>query len=527
MAVRAGAALTRVVLALLAVLVAATVLAPAATAHPLGNFTVNSYSGLRVQPHAVAVRVVVDSAEIPTIQQFPDADRPGGVTPQEAAAYAQRACARLLPGLELTVGGSRQPLTVRSSDLRLPPGQAGLRTMRLTCEVRTARPLTTTGQELEYVDQNSLERTGWREITATGVGVDLVDSDVATRSVSGELTDYPADLLSSPLDQRSASMRVLPGTGTPADRSGAGASAAGSGAARVDRLTAAFTNLVASRDLGWGFAAIALLLSIGLGALHAFAPGHGKTLMAAYLLGRRSSLRQVAIIGLTVTATHTAGVLVLGILFSALALASPARIYTWLGLASGLLLVGIGVTLLRQALRRGSTATVTQRAAVLVGAASGGHDHHHHHADDHTHDHPHGDDHAHDHGHAHSHGWGGTHTHPPPATGARSLVAVGFAGGMVPSPSALVVLLGGIALGRAWFGVLLVLAYGVGMALALIGTGLALAHARDRVQRWAERRQASDRNSLLLRAVRVLPAMAAALVIVVGVGLVLRTLGTW
>ncbi len=104
------------------------------------------------------------------------------------------------------------------------------------------------------------------------------------------------------------------------------------------------------------------------------------------------------------------------------------------------------------------------------------------------------------------------------------MIAVGFAGGMVPSPSALVVLIGGIALGRAWFGVLLVLGYGIGMALALIGTGLVLAHARDFVERWAVGQ--CDRgvaSSLLLRTARALPILAAALVIVVGAGLVLRS----
>lgn len=103
------------------------------------------------------------------------------------------------------------------------------------------------------------------------------------------------------------------------------------------------------------------------------------------------------------------------------------------------------------------------------------------------------------------------------------MIAVGFAGGMVPSPSALIVLIGGIALGRAWFGVLLVLGYGIGMALALIGTGLALAHARDFVERWAVGQRNRGGSSLLLRGARALPLFAAALVIVVGVGLVFRS----
>jgi ABC-type nickel/cobalt efflux system permease component RcnA len=114
------------------------------------------------------------------------------------------------------------------------------------------------------------------------------------------------------------------------------------------------------------------------------------------------------------------------------------------------------------------------------------------------------------------------HSHPV-ATNARSLLAVGFAGGMVPSPSALVVLLGGIALGRAWFSVLLVIAYGVGMALALVGTGLGLVYARDRIERWASARErAGGRTPLVLSLGRALPALTAGVVIVVGFGLAVQ-----
>ncbi len=519
------AAVARPLLLLPLVLFTMTALAPSASAHPLGNFTVNSFSGLRVEPQAVNVDLVVDSAEIPTVQQFPQADSPGGVTAEQAADYAARECNALRPGLRLTLDGTREELTVRSSDLQFLPGQAGLSIMRLSCELRTIGTVDTVGKDLEYVDENSLDRLGWREITATGDGVALVDSDAAARSISGRLTEYPQDLLTSPLDQRSASMRVAPGDGTVSGAATPSAPAAGG--TPVDGLTTAFTGLVASQDLGVGFALLALLISVGLGALHAFAPGHGKTLMAAYMLGQqRSSLRQVAVIGLTVTITHTAGVLVLGVLLSAVAITAPALIYGWLGLASGLLVLAIGVALLRQARRRRADATAAVRVRDLVGVATG-HDHDHGHDQDHDHDHGHDQDHDHGHDHGtgqtHSHGWAGTHTHPPPATSARGLIAVGFAGGMVPSPSALVVLIAGIALGRAWFGVLLVLAYGVGMALALTGTGVALAHARDRIERWSNRRREINQDSWTLRALRALPIATAALVMLVGIGIAVRS----
>jgi len=244
----------------------------------------------------------------------------------------------------------------------------------------------------------------------------------------------------------------------------------------VDKATAAFTGLVGERSRSPGFAVVALLLALALGALHALAPGHGKTVMAAYLVGLRGTLRQAVTIGATVTLTHTAGVLVLGVVLSTSRAVASERVYPWLGLGSGLLLAAVGLGL-------------------LVRARGG-----HHHPHPHPHDHPH---------HHHDHGAAGR------PLGRRGLVALGLAGGMVPSPSAVVVLLGGIALGRAWFGVALVLAYGLGMAATLTGVGLLLAHLRNRM----DRRLDLPAASLLARLGRVLPAVTASVIVLVGVAL--------
>ena len=247
----------------------------------------------------------------------------------------------------------------------------------------------------------------------------------------------------------------------------------------VDGPTRAFTSLVASHHLSVGFGAIALALAIVLGAIHALAPGHGKTVMAAYLVGQRGSMRQAGLIGLTVTATHTAGVLALGLLLSASSLVAPERLYPWLGLASGALLACIGVGLLRRALQA--------RA----------HRHHHHHHHDH---------HGHDHGVADD--------LPPVRT--RALVAMGFAGGLVPSPSALVVLLGAMALGRAWFGVVLVIAYGLGMAATLTGAGILLLRARNALDR------GQGRFRSLTRVAGALPLATSSVIVALGVALAAR-----
>jgi ABC-type nickel/cobalt efflux system permease component RcnA len=251
----------------------------------------------------------------------------------------------------------------------------------------------------------------------------------------------------------------------------------------VDRATAAFTALVGERSRAPGFVGLALLLAVVLGAAHAVAPGHGKTVMAAYLVGMRGTLRQAATIGATVTVTHTAGVLLLGVVLSTTRAVASERVYPWLGLASGLLLAAVGLGL-------------------LVRARSGHHTH--------PHPHPHPHPHAHDHGAHHDHGGR--------PLGRRGLVALGLAGGLVPSPSAVVVLLGGIALGQAWLGVTLVLAYGVGMAATLTGVGLLLAHLRTRM----DRRLHLPAGSLLARLGRLLPAVTASVIVLVGLGLAVQ-----
>ena len=462
-----------------AVLAALTIIllvagAAGAAAHPLGNFTVNTSSGLRVGPDRLVVDYVVDMAEIPAFQarQAIDTDHDDRVTGAEAGRWRDRECPRLAAGLKATVDGRRAPLGVTGSALNFPKGVGGLPTLRLACAL--SAPLPAAGRALTYADANHQGRVGWREITAVGDRVTLDTTDVPPTSPSARLTAYPQDQLSSPLTQRTATLHYHPG-GPPAPT----ADGAADGAARggVDRATAAFAALVGERSGSAGFAVVALLVAVGLGAAHALAPGHGKTVMAAYLVGLRGSLRQAATIGATVTLTHTAGVLLLGLVLSTTRAVASERVYPWLGLGSGLLLTGVGVGLLLRARP----------------------DHRHHH-------------HAHSHDHPHDHGVEGR------PLGRRGLVALGLAGGLVPSPSAVVVLLAGIALGRAWFGVALVLAYGIGMAATLTGVGLLLAQLRARM----DRRLHAPSGSLVARLGRLLPAVTASVIVLVGLGLALQ-----
>lgn len=462
--------------------------APPAVAHPLGNFTANTYAGLIVSSDVTRIDYVLDLAEIPTFQtrQRLDADRDGEIGNAEGMRYRTSECAVIAEGLLLEVDGSRAPVRVVGSSLSFPEGQAGLDTLRLECAlVAAAGPLEGT-PTITYKDATRRDRIGWREVTAVGNRTTLVEQDVEAASISGRLTAYPEDRLASPLDQTTATLLVDPTSGDPAPVPDEFAGANTGMFASVDRLSRAFTGLVTRQDLTIGFGALALVIALALGTLHALAPGHGKTVMAAYLVGRSGDLRQGLLLGVTVAITHTFGVLGLGVLLSASHSLAPERLYPVLGAISGMLFAVVGLTLLRPALSRWCNG------------------HHHDHGAHH---------HDHDHGEA-----GG----PPaaPRSAWRSLVVPGLAGGLVPSPSALLVLLGGIALGRPWFGVVLVLAYGLGMAATLVGAGWLLVHARTGLERRAVARGWTRWEQLA----RALPLATACLIVIGGVVMAARSM---
>jgi len=487
--------------------------AVAAAAHPLGNFSVNRYHGLVVEPGRLRIDAVEDLAEIPTTQAAPriDGDRDGQLSQTELAAWAPAACGQMAGELRVSADGRPVRVTVATATARSNPGQAGLPTLRVECGLVAALPDQRSGSAIELSDRSPAQ-PGWHEITARGDRMTLESSNVPQSSRSARLTSYPKDALASPLDQRNATLRVRPG-GPPLAPEG---SAAAEGVGRLlprgaDRLTQAFTALVARRALTPGFAALALAVALALGGLHALAPGHGKTIMAAYAASRgRRSLREVLALGFTVTATHTAGVLVLGLLVGSGSALAPAAAIPWLGVASGVLVAVTGVTLLRRAIR-----SARRRAADDHGHSP--HDHGHDHAHPHQgHDHPH-------HGHGHGH----HHPHPGDERPRRgSVVLMGFAGGLVPSPSAVVVLVGAAALGQAWFGLALVLAYGAGLAASLTLVGVLVAGSG----RWlAQRLSSRSGKGLGWRLASRLPGSAlpvgtASLVVVLGVGLALRGL---
>jgi nickel/cobalt transporter (NicO) family protein len=516
-----------------------TLTAGPASAHPLGNFTVNHYDGLHLYPDRVEDFAVVDAAEIPTLQarRSVDTDSDGWVSDVERTRHAAARCAELASTLVAKVNDIRVRWNVARSDFGYRPGAAGLDVSRMECWLSAPAALNR-AQHLSFRDGFEADRLGWHEITAAGTGIQLIGSPVRATSVSDELRRYPNDLLSSPLDVRSVELSVRPGAG-----SSTGAAidvpVAGVLARELNLLTSRFTDLVGAPALTPAVGLAAVLLSLVLGASHAALPGHGKTVIAAYLAGRRGSARDALVVGATVTITHTAGVIVLGLLLSGVAVLAGESALACLGVASGLLIAGIGAWLLTAHLRLPADRVITlpsdapDVARVPVAPGHGhkhGHSDEHRHGDSHGHSHGHGHGHGHAHGHAHghghSHGHGDSHGHsigrddasPDGQFGRLTLVGMGVAGGLVPSPSALVVLLGAISLGRTVFGVLLVLAYGLGMAATLTAVGLLLVRLRDRFDRLSSTRSAGA----AARLTAVTPVLTALLVLAVGVALAVR-----
>ena len=384
----------------------------------------------------------------------------------------------------------------------------GLPTLRVECTYRwknAARSGT-----LRYSDHNFDGRIGWREITAIGDRATIAKSDVPTVSNSARLTKYPKNQLRSPSSIQQTTLTY--------DEGGAAAAIAQANpiVSHYHGLTSWFTDSVQHKRFSFGLALLAAAVALILGAFHALYPGHGKTVMAAYLVGQRGSTRQGMLLGVTVAVTHTIGVLVLGLVLTTTQAFAPEQIYPYLGALSGACFVALGVVLFVRSIR--------QRRGFFVHGHShgdGGHAHAGHSHDAHDHGHSHSHD-AHSHG-SHSHGAherGSRHDHGPeaaPALTRKSLMTLGFAGGMVPTPSAVVVLLGATAIGRAWFGVVLVTIYGVGMAATLIAAGLALA--------WARRRFEIERASArAMKIAAILPSITGLVVMGGGIVLIARAL---
>jgi ABC-type nickel/cobalt efflux system permease component RcnA len=344
--------------------------------------------------------------------------------------------------LLLTVDGRRVELEPAGTPaLTHPVGQGGLPTTRLelplSAQARGARAVT-------IEDGTFPGRVGWKAVQVRPGERTAVKTSAPATDPTGGLRRYPQDLLESPSDVRSAHFGVRPGDGTV--DAGAGRRAGGGGGPGDG-----FAGLLEGDEV----LVLLLLAAFGWGALHALSPGHGKTMVAAYLVGTRGTTRDAVALGAVVTATHTAGVVALGLVALGLsAWVLPEQIYPWLTLASGLMVMSVGIAVLRR-------------------RARGGHRHHHH---DHS---------------------------------RRSLLAMGASAGLIPCPSALVVLLGAVSQHRVGLGLVLIVAFSAGLATTLSGLGVAVVHAG----------RALARLPVPQRLASAVPALSATLIVMVGLTL--------
>lgn len=431
-------------------------------AHPLGNFSTNHFTRIEISRSHVSLRYVIDLAEIPTFQILQGITRnsDGSPSTSELNEYLQRVTAEYADGLFLMVDGVRVPLRAINRTVSLPQGSGGLSTLRVECDLEGALPENSFNAEqhrVHFEDRNHLGRIGWHELVVTPTSdVTIFNSTAYGSALTDEIKSYPQDMLAAPADERAADFSWTKG------KAPAGAVALLRRDGRLAEQPRDYlAELIAVEKITPAVALFGLLLAAGLGALHAFSPGHGKTVVGAYLVGARGTPRHALFLGLTVTITHTSMVFLLGLVtLFASQYVIPERLFPVLSFVSGAIVVTMGLSLFVRRLRSALT--------------RGEHVHHHaHSSEEHSHDIEGSLTHTHD---------GQSHSHlPPGADGGRvtwkSLLALGISGGLLPCPSALVVLLSAISLHRVGYGLALVLSFSVGLAATLTAFGLVFVYA--------------------------------------------------
>lgn len=515
-----------------------------AVAHPMGNFSVSHYAGFTVGPHGVELEYVLDLAEIPTFELLRDWKVQTTGPKADLERKAKEQAAVWLSNLAFTDGTANLKPVLERVTVAVADGAGNLPIMRITTRARIAEAAGT----LRYEDRNYPDRAGWKEVVIrTSDGVVLSKASQGDHDISKALTAYPADpTLAPPQDLRAeinwtapvpvptvitrtvhapvvipqkSVIAAIPQPHTaPAAVSPALATKQSAPAGSVVRGDS-LSMFLRQREFTPWMILVALVTAFVLGAAHALTPGHGKTIVAAYLVGSRGTLKHAAFLGAMVTFTHTIVVFALGLatllLFQFIV---PEKVIQALSVISGLSIVAMGAWVLRKRLKSRQSTTHHHHHH----HDHDHHDHHHHdhdhhpHTHDHAHPHTHAHAHDHDHGHAHvhahdhghHHGPGG-HTHMPDEISWGGLVALGASGGLVPCESAVVLLLGAIALGRVGLGLLLLIAFSLGLALVLMSIGVLVVYGKSLIPKFG--------GALPTRFVNAMPIASAAFVTLLGV----------
>ena len=419
----------------------------------MGNFSINHFARFEAKSNELALRYILDFAEIPSVDRMAalDSNSDGKISSSEKSAFLKSNAPVFLKGLSLQLNSKKVALVPQNADLEVRPGAGGLSTLRMWIDARV--PLATIGKtRVEYRDRNFEGRAGWMEVIAVAQkGRAIRDSDASSVDQSRGLTVFPVDAGVVPPRQKSAAFSVVAAGASDAAPSQSQAPAQGSATPASNDQTPQnrFTQSIAQRDLTPALVAWGILFAFAFGAAHALSPGHGKTMVAAYLVGSKGTPRHAVLLGLVVTITHTFGVFALGFaLLFASRYVLPEKLFPALSALSGMLIFGVGLWLFMSRWQGLSASTNHGHSHSHDGHThSHDHDEHEHSHDGHTHSHD-GDEHSHSHDgdeeHAHSHAHGAhTHSHggrvhshavPDGPITMKTLVALGISGGIVPCP---------------------------------------------------------------------------------------------
>lgn len=496
------------------------VLAGPVLAHPLGNDSITHFNVLYVGCDRFETDLVLDIAETPSavlLRDEIDANRDGDDSTAEQESWLNRQADRLAARLHVQLDGTAIPLRPIAPDAgdgttptRLivqTPGVAGMNTYRLVIRYVAEWPqlLAPGPHAITYEDMTFPERRGLMRIFLRPTVRVTINSprppfwdECPVSPFLYEQYD-PADLPA----ERSASFtfRVEPRPQSSPATLPAGPAATGQSPdyrgiltdprndpARQSQARRDADKLIALLQRPWGLTVLATVtvLCFAWGAAHALMPGHAKTLVAACLISRHGSWWHAVLLAVVVTFTHTALVVALGAILWVYQRTHPQlgpTLQIWLGIIAGLLVAGMGLTLLWRA---------------IIGRPG----HHHHY------DHPH----SHEHPHPHP------HDRQPDQITTRLLLLLGITGGMVPCPTAAIIMLLGIGAKVIPGALYAVGIFSLGLALTLMAVGFAALGSR----RFAARLMAdTSRHGELSRAGqwllnRLLPAVSGLAVLALG-----------
>ncbi len=436
-------------------------------AHPLGNFSINHYSHIEIEKSQIKIRAVVDMAEIPTFQatQEIDADKNNTISQAELDAYAAKVTPEYAANLLLTVDNTPVELRAVETKISQPPGAGNLPTTRIEWDLIGDLPVSDAPtRKLHFENKNGQERVGWNEIVVGRVaGIKVFNSNAYGSGASEELKSYPQESLTSPLTERSAEFSFTSGEIPPGAKVLQNRDGHVSAPVEKDK----FAELIAVPEITPTIIFFGLLFAFGLGAAHALSPGHGKAVVGAYLIGTKGTPKHAIFLGLTVTITHTLGVFALGLLtLFASKYILPEKLMPILNFVSGLLVLFIGLALFKDRLfiflgwKKDTDLLGHEKLSAEIADITP--------EDDLENDHENPSAAT-----THTHG-GSTHTHlPPQRVTWRSLLALGISGGLLPCPSALVLMLAAISKNRIGYGHVLTKVFSFGLAATLTAVGLA------------------------------------------------------